>query len=134
VPFREVPAQFAVAFSLAGEQRQLVLPIAQEVEAVLGRSTVFYDAWYEYWIAGVDADLLLERLYGEMAELVVMCTSSAYGDKPWTRVEHRAVRARLMHAATAADRHRIFPVRVGDGEVKVCCSMRSCLTSATRRR
>ena len=116
--FREVPTQFAVAFSLAGEQRQLVLPMAQEVEAILGRSTVFYDTWYEHWIAGSDADLLLQRLYGQMAELVVMCVSGAYGDKPWTRTEYRAVRARLMQAATAADRHRIFPVRVDDGEVE----------------
>jgi hypothetical protein len=118
VPVREVPARFAVAFSLAGEQRQLVLPIAQEVEAVLGRSTVFYDTWYEYWIAGGDADLLLQKLYGEMTELVVMCVSRAYGDKPWTRTEHRAVRARFQLAATAEDRLRIFPVRVGEGEVE----------------
>jgi hypothetical protein len=115
---REIPARFAVAFSLAGEQRQLVLPVAQEVEAIVGRSTVFYDAWYEHWITGWDADLLLQRLYGEMAELVVMCVSGEYGDKPWTRTEHRAVRAQRMQAATAEDRHRIFPVRVGDGEVE----------------
>jgi len=115
---REVPPQFTVAFSLAGEQRQLVLPIAQEVEAILGRSRVFYDDWYEYWIAGADADLLLQRLYGEGTELVVVCVSGAYGDKPWPRTEHRAVRARLMQAASAADRHRIFPVRVGDGEME----------------
>jgi hypothetical protein len=107
-----------VAFSLAGEQRHLVLPIAQEVEAVLGPSTVFYDAWYEHWIAGSDADLLLQELYGEKAELVVMCVSGAYGDKPWTRTEHRAVRARLMQATTPANRHRIFPLRAGDGEVE----------------
>lgn len=95
-----------------------MLPIAQEVEAILGRSTVFYDAWYEHWIAGLDADLLLQKLYGEDAELVVMCLSGQYGDKPWTRTEHRAGRAWLMQARTAEDRHRIFPVRVGDGEVE----------------
>ena len=95
-----------------------MLPVAQEVEAVLGLSTVFYDDWYEYWIAGSDADLLLQKLYGDGAELVVICVSGAYGGKPWTRTEHRAVRARLMQAATAADRHRVFPVRVGDGEVE----------------
>ena len=117
VSVREVPTRFAVAFSLAGEQRSLILPIAQEVEAILGRSTVFYDAWYEHWIAGQDADLLLQQIYGEKAELVVMCVSGEYGDKPWTRTEHRAVRAWLMRAATAEDRHRIFPVRVGDGGV-----------------
>ena len=118
MPVREVPVRFAVAFSLAGEQRQLVLPVAQEVEAILGRSAVFYDDWYEYWIAGSDADLLLQKLYGEMAELVVVCVSGAYGDKPWTRTEHQAVRARRMQAATEEDRHRVFPVRVGDGEVE----------------
>jgi hypothetical protein len=118
VSVREVPTRFAVAFSLAGEQRQLVLPIAQEVEAVLGRSAVFYDTWYEHWIAGWDADLLLQKLYGEMAELVVMCVSGAYGAKPWTRTEHRALRSRLMQADSGTDRYRIFPVRIGDGEVE----------------
>jgi hypothetical protein len=118
VSVREVSTRFAVAFSLAGEQRQLILPIAQEVEAILGRSTVFYDSWYEHWIAGMDADLLLQKLYVEKAELVVVCVSGEYGDKPWTRTEHRAVRAQLMQAATAEDRHRIFPIRVGDGEVE----------------
>jgi hypothetical protein len=115
---RNVPNRFAVAFSLAEEQRQLVLPVAQEVEAILGRSTVFYDDWYEHWIAGLDADLLLQKLYEKGTELVVVCVSGAYADKPWTRTEHRAVRARLMRAATMQDRHQIFPVRVGDGEVE----------------
>jgi hypothetical protein len=118
VPVREVPDRFAVAFSLAGEQRQLVLPIAQEVEAILGRSAVFYDDWYEYWLAGPDADLILQKLYGEQADLVIVCVSGAYGDKAWTLAEHRAVRARQMQARTAADRHGIFPIRVGDGEVE----------------
>jgi len=118
VPVREVPARFAVAFSLAGEQRQLVLAVAQEVEATLGRSTVFYDDWYTYWIAGPDADLLLQSVYGQKAELVVVCVSGAYGGKSWTQTEHRAVRARLMQAATAEDRHRVLPVRVGDGDVE----------------
>jgi hypothetical protein len=115
---REVPTRFAVAFSLVGDQRQLVLPIAQEVEAILGRSTVFYDDWYEHWIAGQDVDLLLQSIYSEKAELLIICVSGAYGDKPWTRTEHRAVRARFMQSVRAEDRLRIFPVRVGDGEIE----------------
>jgi hypothetical protein len=95
-----------------------VLPVAQEVEAILGRSTVFYDDWYTHWIAGTDADLLLQGVYGKQAELVVVCVSGAYGDKPWTHTEHRAVRARFQQAATAQDRLRVLPVRVGDGEVE----------------
>jgi hypothetical protein len=104
-----------VAFSLAGEQRQLVLAIAQEVEAILGYATVFYDEWYEHWIAGSDADLLVQKIYGEQAELVVLCVSESYGEKPWTRTEHRAIRARFMQTA---DRAQILPIRVGDGEVE----------------
>ena len=119
MPVRDVPTRFAVAFSLAGEQRQLVLPIAQEVEAILGRSTVFYDDWYEHWLAGADADLLLQELYSEGTELVVVCVSGAYASKPWTLTEHRAVRARLMQAVSSpVDRQRILPIRVGDGEFK----------------
>jgi hypothetical protein len=94
-----------------------VLPVAQEVEAILGRSTVFYDDWYKYWIAGQDADVLLQSVYGEKAELVVVCVSGDYGDKPWTHVEYQAVRARLMQAATTEDRHCVLPLRVGDGKV-----------------
>lgn len=118
VPVREVPARFAVAFSLAGEQRQLVLAVAQEVEATLGQSTVFYDDWYTHWIAGPGADLVLQRVYAEKAELVVVCVSGAYGDKPWTHTEHSAVRARYQQAATAEGRLQVFPVRVGDGKVE----------------
>jgi hypothetical protein len=114
----EVPERFAVAFSLAGEQRPLVLQVAQEVEAILGRATVFYDLWYEHYTAGSDADLLLQGLYREKSELVVVCVSDAYGDKPWTQTEHRAIRARSMHAVTADDRRCILPLRVGDGEVE----------------
>jgi hypothetical protein len=117
VPFRDVPDRFSVAFSLAGEQRQVVLPIAQELEAVLGRSAVFYDDWYEHWIAGSDADLLLQDLYSQKCDLVVVCVSGDYGSKPWALTEHRAVRARLMRAsAVPVGRHGIFPIRVGDGD------------------
>ena len=118
VSARDVPDRFAVAFSLAGEQRELVLQVAQEVESVLGRSTVFYDEWFEHWIAGRDADLLLQKIYGERADLVVMCVSGHYGDKPWPAAEHRAIRARFMQADSDVDRPRVLPVRVGDGEVE----------------
>jgi hypothetical protein len=116
VSAHEVPARFSVAFSLAGEHRELVLPVAQEVEDILGRSTVFYDSWYEHLIAGQDADLLLQSIYGERADLVVVCISDAYGDKAWTQIEHRAIRARLQAAAGMA-RQQVLPVRVGNGEV-----------------
>jgi hypothetical protein len=120
MPARPVPDRFKVAFSFAGEQRDLVRAIAQAVESRLGSGTVFYDDWFEHHLAGDDADLKLQSIYGERCDLAVVCVSQRYGGKPWTQMEHAAVRARLMQARAAADqreRDAILPIRVGEGEV-----------------
>lgn len=120
MPVRQLPEKFQVAFSLAGEQRELVRTIAEAVERRLGESSVFLDEWFEFYIGGHDADLRLQDFYGQRCELVVVCVSGDYGGKPWTQMEHEAIRARLMQirsSAEEADRLRIFPIRVGDGDV-----------------
>jgi len=117
---RPLSDRFLVAFSFAGEHRGLVRAIAEAVEARLGRGTVFLDEWFEHYLAGADADLKLQSIYGVQAELVVLCVSQRYGGKPWTLAEHAAIRAREMRARTATDereRNRVLPIRVGDGEV-----------------
>lgn len=118
---RQVPDRFLVAFSLAGEQGELVRAIAEEVERDLGRSTVFYWQWYQHYLAGADADLKLQEIYESRCELAVVCVSGSYGGKAWPRAEHEAIRARLMLARETeeeADDLGILPLRVGDGEVK----------------
>ena len=82
LPPRDVPEKFLVAFSFAGEQRDLVRAIAEAVEARLGRSTVFFDEWYEAYIAGDGADIVLQGIYGEGCDVAVVCVSERYGDKP----------------------------------------------------
>ena len=121
MPERPVPDKFLVAFSLAGEQRELVQAIAQAVEDRLGRGQVFLDEWFEHYIAGDDADLKLQDIYARRCELAVVCVSGRYGAKPWTQAEHRAIRARYMQCSAAAEqreRQAILPLRVGDGEVE----------------
>ncbi|HTJ55764.1 MAG TPA: TIR domain-containing protein, partial [Nitrosospira sp.] len=118
---RNLPEKFLVAFSFAGEQRELVKAIAEAVEKRLGRSTVFFDEWYEHYIAGHDADLRLQKIYIDGCLLAIVCVSERYGNKPWTRAEHRAIRARQMKAETLNDeqsKYQILPIRVGDGEVE----------------
>jgi|GEM_PF-5231118 len=120
-PARAVPDSFLVAFSFAGEQRDLVSAIAHEVEKRLGRGTVFYDEWFEHYLAGADADLKLQNIYGQRCALAVVCVSQRYGGKPWTLAEHEAVRARQMKARASKDkrdREAILPIRVGDGDVE----------------
>ncbi|MGH8474222.1 MAG: TIR domain-containing protein [Methylococcales bacterium] len=117
---RVLPDKFLVAFSFAGEQRDLVRSVAEAVEQRLGRGKVFFDEWYEHWIAGDNADLLLQNLYHNRSELVVFCISEPYGNKPWTAVEFEAIRALKMRLSSSTDeraRNRILPLRVGDGDV-----------------
>ncbi len=118
---RHLPEKFIVAFSFAGEERGLVRAVAGTVEARLGKETVFLDEWFEHYLAGSDADLKLQEIYGKRCELVVICVSEKYGGKPWALAEHEAIRARLMQARASPDerdRDRILPIRVGDGNVK----------------
>lgn len=115
---RPVPEKFLVAFSFAGEQRELVRSVAEAVEQRLGRGTVFFDEWYEYYVAGAAADDKLVKIYSAKSELVVMCVSEEYGKKKWTTVEGDAVRALRMDSQESSDeraRDRVLPLRVGDG-------------------
>ena len=117
---RKVPDKFLVAFSLAGEQRELVRAIAEAVEKKIGFGKVFLDEWFEFYIAGDDADIWLQEIYGEKCELAVVCVSERYGGKPWTRAEHRAIRARQMKAdgsKVRLERLAVLPIRVGEGDV-----------------
>lgn len=121
MPERPLPDKFLVAFSFAGEQRDLVRSVAEAVEQRLGNGKVFLDEWYEHWIVGDNADLALQDLYYNRSELVVFCISKPYGTKPWTRVEFKAIRAlemRLSSSTDERDRRKILPLRVGDGDVE----------------
>lgn len=118
---RQVPERFLVAFSLAGEQRNLIRPVAEAVEQALGPSTVFFDEWFEHYIAGHDGDARLQRIYADRSALVIVCVSGQYGGKPWTQAEHEAIRARLHKARATSDEKddlAVLPLRVGDGEVQ----------------
>jgi hypothetical protein len=120
MPAREVPEKFHVAFSFAGEQRDLVRAVAEAVEKELGRSKVFFDEWFEHYIAGDNADLKLQDIYQKRCALAVVCVSARYGGKPWTQAEHAAIRARQMMEASSTGKGGqlgILPVRVGDGDV-----------------
>jgi hypothetical protein len=44
--YRPDPEKPLVAFSFAGEQRDLVRSIAEALEQRLGRGAVFFDEWY----------------------------------------------------------------------------------------
>src|SRR5262249_24477921 len=78
---REVPERFQVGLSFSGAEREFVRAIAEAVERRLGSSSVFFDEWYEFYIAGHDADVKLQRIYATGCELAVVCVSKTYGSK-----------------------------------------------------
>ncbi len=119
-PVPQGDEKFLVAFSFAGEQRELVRTIAEATEQILGWGTVFYDEWYEGFLAGTSADLKLQEIYGERSEVVVMCPSAEYGKKSWTVAEWDSIRARYMPLRARGDGEsdRLVPIRVADGEVQ----------------
>ena len=132
---REIPEKFLVSFSFAGEQRDLVRSVAELVEQRLGSNTVFFDDWFEHYIAGDDADLRLQEVYGKRSALVVLCVSQNYGGKPWTLAEHRAIRALQMRLSASVDRQdafRILPLRVGDGDVEGIFENTICLDARAK--
>jgi hypothetical protein len=121
MPVRTLAERILVAFSFAGEQRELVRSIAEAVEARLGQGVVFYDEWFEHEIAGHDGDLKLQKIYCERSALAVVCVSKRYDEKAWTKIEHEAIRARLEKSRQSADKREqnaILPIRVGDGDVE----------------
>lgn len=116
---REFPERFRVAFSYVSSERDVVRQVAKAVEDQLGHATVFLDEWFQHYIAGLGADLVLQEIYGSMAELVVVCASGAYDDRPWTLIEHDAIRARYMKGRRAEwARLAILPLRFGEGEIE----------------
>lgn len=121
MPLRAVPDRFLVAFSFSGAERGLIEPLATALEQRLGEGTVFYDDWYQHYIAGLDGDLRLQKVYAELSELVVIGVSGSYGSKAWPLAEYDAVRARAMKLRASTDdrdAYRILPLRVGEGEVE----------------
>lgn len=117
---RPNPERFLVAFSFAGEQRDLVRNIAEATEQLLGLGTVFYDEWFEGQLAGSRADLKLQGVYGTTSEVVVVCASAAYAAKPWTLAEWDSISARHMklRAEGSGASDRLLPLRVAEGEVE----------------
>jgi hypothetical protein len=106
---RAWPDRFRVAFSFAGEQRDLVRSIAEGVEQRLGRSKVFLDEWYEAYIAGDRADRVFQDIYNERSDVAVVCVSERYGGKPWTEAELNAITDRVSRSrgSDASDKDRL---------------------------
>lgn len=87
--------RFRVALSFPGEKRGYVASVATELSASLGVDAVFYDSWYQAYLARPNLDLLLQDLYLKRAELIVVFLCKAYEHKDWPWIEWKAIRQLL---------------------------------------
>jgi hypothetical protein len=82
--------RFEVALSFPGEKRQFVADVAEGLKAA--GVSVFYDHYYEADLAVPDLDLVLQRVYHEQSELIVVFLCREYQNKDWCGLEWRALR------------------------------------------
>jgi hypothetical protein len=84
--------RFAVALSFPGEKRYFVEEVANYLSKKLGRERVFYDAYYEAELAKTDLDTILQSVYHDESDLVVVFSCSDYERKEWCGLEWRGIR------------------------------------------
>lgn len=84
--------RFRVALSFAGEHRPYVRDVASLLTQDLGSDAVFYDYNFKAQTAVPDSDLLLQGIYHDQSDLVVVFLGGNYQGKEWCGLEWRAVR------------------------------------------
>lgn len=104
---------FDVALSFPGEVRRYVEDVANEVTALLGPDSCFYDNNYRAQIAQPNADVLLQGIYRSRSKLNVVFLCEKYQEKEWCGIEFRAIREMIK----ARLNKKIMFVKMDDGKV-----------------
>lgn len=102
--------RFKVAFSFPGELRGVVSQVVSRVKEELPRGTVFYDDDFTAQLARPNLDSLLQTVYLNNSDLVVVFLSGDYERKLWCGIEWRAVRAIMNNK----NDHAVMLVRADD--------------------
>lgn len=92
---------FEISFTFAGESRNLVEEVVNELEKIRGKNCVFYDNNYISQLARPSLDTLLQDIYRNRSKLVVIFLCEKYQEKKWCGLEFRAIREMLMDKETS---------------------------------
>lgn len=105
---------FKVGLSFPGESRSFVKDVANGLEGHLGSHTYFYDNNYVSQLARPSLDSLLQDIYRNRCDLVVVFVGEDYQEKDWCGVEWRAIRDIIY----GREHSRVMYVRMDDGDVE----------------
>lgn len=84
--------RFKVAVSFPGEKRPYVSRVVDALRSPLGKDSVFYDFDYQAQLARPNLDTLLQRIYRDQSDLIVVFLCAEYAEKQWCGLEWRVVR------------------------------------------
>ena len=112
-PGRVEEIRFKVALSFPGEQREYIAAVADELKSRLGAGSVFYDKDFTAQLARPNLDTLLQKIYLNNSDLVVVFLSENYEQKQWCGLEWRAIRTIIKNKSD----HTIMFMRFDDANV-----------------
>lgn len=112
-PGRVEEMRFKVALSFPGERREYVAAVAAEVKKRLGRDNVFYDRDFTAQLARPNLDTVLQRIYLNNSDLVVVFLCAEYERKEWCGLEWRSIRTITKNK----NDHAIMFMRFDNAEV-----------------
>ncbi|MCG8572527.1 MAG: TIR domain-containing protein [Spirochaetes bacterium] len=104
---------FQVAMSFPGEQRTYVSKIVDLLRKQLGKDQIFYDHDYQSQLARPNLDSLVQNIYKNNSELIVVFLCKEYSEKEWCGLEWRAIRDIIK----AKEDERVMFVRFDDSEI-----------------
>ncbi len=83
---------FKVAMSFPGEKREFVDVVVNALRPTLGPDAVFYDYDYQAQLSRPNLDTLLQDIYRNRSDLIVVFLCKEYAQKQWCGLEWRAIR------------------------------------------
>ncbi len=104
---------FKVAVSFPGEHRNYVSKVVDILRENLGKDQVFYDHDYQSQLARPDLDTMLQNIYRNNSDLVVVFLCKEYAEKEWCGLEWRAVRDIIK----SKENDHVMFVRFDDSQV-----------------
>ena len=113
-PFGDIERlKFKVAFSFPGEKRSYVSKIVRILTDDMGENSVFYDEDYQAQLARPNLDTLLQRIYKDNSDLIVVILCKEYSEKEWCGLEWRAIREIIK----AKEDNKIMFIRFDNVEI-----------------
>jgi len=100
--------------SFPGEKRRYVSRVVDALRKPLGTDSIFYDYDYQAQLARPNLDTLLQRIYRDQADLIVVFLCAEYAEKQWCGLEWRAVRDIIK----SREDERVLLVRFDDANIE----------------